>query len=285
MGAPAFKTEATAGDGGLTKVCGGRAAISVACVRSPVIHGAMIDRPPAPSAKPSPAARAAALGVHLFTASGAALGLLALVAAARGAYVEMFVWLGLALFVDGIDGSMARKARVDVAAPTISGDVLDLVVDYVTYVLVPAYALASSGLMPTGLGLVAAAVICVTSAIYFARDGMKTEDLYFWGFPAVWNIVAFYLFVLAPPAAASFAAVVILAVLTFAPIPFVHPFRVRRFRALTLLALVAGAAFAAAALLQDLKPDIFVMTGLVAVALYFTLFGIFRPRNGNGDES
>lgn len=220
--------------------------------------------------------RAAAYGVHLFTASGVVLGFLALVAAVAGDYVLMFVWLGVALFVDGVDGSLARKARVGVVTPRISGESLDLVVDYVTYVLVPAYALATSGLLPTGFGLVGAGVICLTSALYFSWTEMKTDDLYFRGFPAVWNLVAFYLFVLAPPPYVSLGIVLALAALTFAPIAFVHPFRVKRLRIITLALLAAWGAFAVAAVVEDLKPNIFVISGLITIALYFSAFGLFR---------
>lgn len=222
--------------------------------------------------------RVAAFGVHLFTASGVALGLMALLAAAERDFPAMFAWLAAALLVDGLDGGMARKAQVSRAAPEISGETLDLVVDYVTYVLVPAYALAVSGLLPAGLGVAGAVVICVSSALYFALTTMKTDDWYFRGFPAIWNVAVFYLFVLRPPGLLAFAVVLALAALSFAPVAFVHPFRVRRLRPLTIAMLALWGALAAAAVLQGLRPDGFVIAGLVLLALYFVGLGLSRSR-------
>src|SRR5438034_1480371 len=127
--------------------------------------------------------RARAFAVHVFTAAGAALALAALVYAVRGQWAAMFLCLGIALIVDGIDGTIARRLKVAEVLPRWSGDVLDLAVDFVTYVFVPAYAIAASGLLPEVLGLPAGVVIVMTSAIYFADRQMKTADNYFRGFP------------------------------------------------------------------------------------------------------
>lgn len=238
---------------------------------------------PAPDAPPpaTPARRLAALGVHLFTASGAALGLMALLAAVEHDFPKMFWWLGAALVVDGVDGALARKADAKRALPGVSGDTLDLVVDYVTYVLVPAYALAVSGLMPAGFGAPAAALILVTSALYFAIADMKTDDWYFRGFPAIWNVAAFYLLVLSPAPAVALGVVVALAALTFAPIAFVHPVRVRRLRPLTLAATFLWSIFAVVAVAQRLDPDAIVIAALCALGLYFVTLGLLRGRSKN----
>ena len=118
--------------------------------------------------------RALAFSVHVLTACGAALALLALLAAARGDWPLMFLWLGVALVVDAIDGPLARAANVAEVWPRWSGDTLDLVVDYTTYVFVPAYAVAAGGLMPDALALLAAAAIAITGTLYFADREMKT---------------------------------------------------------------------------------------------------------------
>lgn len=236
----------------------------------------MTDPDPANPSPVSSSRRLAALGVHVFTASGAALGFLALLAAVEHDFPKMFWWLGAALFVDGIDGALARKAETRRALPGVSGDTLDLVVDYVTYVLVPAYAIAVSGLMPEGYGTAAAALIIVTAAIYFATTEMKTEDWYFRGFPAIWNVAAFYLFIIAPPPVLGLLIVILLAILTFAPVAFVHPVRVRRLRPLTLAATVLWAVLAVAALLERLRPDAVVVWALVALAGYFVALGLLR---------
>src|SRR5437870_13635817 len=140
--------------------------------------------------------RNAAFLVQVLTASGAALALLSLHAAVQGRWSMMFLWLGLALIVDAIDGPLARRLDVAKALPRWSGETLDLVVDFVTYVFVPAFAISTGGLLPDIVAVPAAIVIVMTGALYFADRQMKTKDNYFRGFPTLWNIVAFYLFVL-----------------------------------------------------------------------------------------
>ena len=217
-----------------------------------------------------------AFAVHIFTASGAALGLLALLAAVASNWPLMFVWLGIALFVDGIDGAFARRFDVANRLPRWSGDTLDLVVDFTTYVFVPAYAVAAGGLVPPLAAIPLAIVIVVTGALYFADRRMKTADNYFSGFPAVWNAPVFYLFLLRPDPWIAAAAILVLAVLTFVPIPFLHPFRVRRFRVFNALLIVAWAALAAVALLRDMSPGPWVTGALCAIALYFLGAGLMR---------
>lgn len=220
---------------------------------------------------------AAAFSVHLFTASGAALALLALFAAVAGQWTLMFVWLGLALFVDGIDGTLARLMNVKALLPRWSGDAIDLVVDILTYVFIPAYAVVAAGLVPGGwIGMALGMLIAVTGVLYFGDQRMKSGDNYFMGFPAVWNLVAFYLFVLAPPPWLAAVMVIALCVLTFVPIPFVHPFRVKRFRIANIVMLAAWGVLAAITLAYDLDPGPWVAAALCVLALYFIAAGAAR---------
>jgi phosphatidylcholine synthase len=232
-----------------------------------------------PAPRHSAAHRAGAFAVHILTASGVGLGLLALLAAHERRFAAMFLWLGIALIVDGIDGPLARLLRVKEVLPRWSGDTLDLVVDYLNYVIVPAYALVLSGIVPAPLSYAAGAAIVVTSALYFADTRMKTEDAYFLGFPAVWNVVVFYLLIGKPAPELALAAIVLFCMLTFVPVPFLHPFRVRRLRALTLLLLAAWAALALTALAYDLSPPGGVWAALLMIGLYFLCAGILRTRD------
>jgi phosphatidylcholine synthase len=168
------------------------------------------------------------------------------------------------------------KVRLKVAEvlPRWSGDVLDLVVDFVTYVFVPAYAIAAGGLFPEALAVPAAMVVVITGALYFADRTMKTADNYFRGFPALWNAAAFYLFVLKPPPWLATAVVVILAVLSFAPFKFVHPFRVARLRAVSIGAVILWAVLAVIAVVRDLDPGPWVAGGLLVIGLYFLGVGL-----------
>jgi phosphatidylcholine synthase len=225
-----------------------------------------------------PFTQARAFAVHIFTAAGAALALAALIYATRGQWAAMFLCLGFALMVDGVDGAIARRLKVAELLPRWSGDVLDLVVDFVTYVFVPAYAIAASGLMPTALAIPVAVIVVVTGAIYFADRNMKTADNYFRGFPALWNAAAFYLFLLQPTPAVAATIIILLAALTFVPFKFLHPMRVARLRSLNIAALILWSALASIALLRDLDPGPWIVGGLVAIGVYFLGVGLSEKR-------
>jgi phosphatidylcholine synthase len=220
------------------------------------------------SSSVSPAMRAAAFSVHIFTALGAGLALIALLEAVREHWAAMFGWLGAALVVDALDGPIARRLDVARVQPNWSGDVLDLVVDFVTYVFVPAYAITASGLLLPLAAPVLGVGIAVSGALYFADRRMKADDNHFRGFPALWNAAAFYLFLLHGPPALSSLAVAILIVLTFVPFHVLHPIRVVRLRRLTLSLLAAWAVLAMFTLASDFDVGAPVTVGLCAIAVY-----------------
>ena len=151
------------------------------------------------SVPPTSRARTAAFAVHIFTAMGAGIALLAMLEAVREHWANMFGWLGVALIIDAIDGPLARKFDVVRLQPNWSGEVLDLVVDFVTYVFVPAYAITASGMLLPVAAPVLGIGIMVSGALYFADRRMKVSDNHFRGFPALWNVAAFYLFLLRLP--------------------------------------------------------------------------------------
>ncbi|MEX0406667.1 phosphatidylcholine synthase [Aquibium sp. LZ166] len=217
--------------------------------------------------------QARAFSVHLLTASGSFLAFLSLVAASEERWTAMFWWLGLALFVDGIDGPIARKLQVKTVLPTWSGDLLDNIIDYVTYVLIPAFALYQRGFMGEGLSFLSAAIIVVSSAIYYADTGMKTKENFFKGFPVVWNMVVFTLFVIEPGEWVSFAVVVFAGILTFLPINFLHPVRVQRLRNINLPIFFAWCIFGAIALVQDMRAYDFVKIGIAVTGVYLFVIG------------
>jgi phosphatidylcholine synthase len=217
---------------------------------------------------------ARAFAIHVFTATGAALAFLALILATGEHWAAMFFCLGAALLVDGIDGPLARSFEVAEALPRWSGETLDLVVDFVAYVFVPAYAITASGLMPDSLSIIAGVVVCITGALYFADRQMKTADNYFRGFPAVWNLAAFYLYVLQPPEWVGAAGIAVLAVLSFTPIRFLHPLRVKHWRLFNVALLVLWAALAFVAVASNLQPGLYVTVPLCIIALYLFLVGL-----------
>jgi phosphatidylcholine synthase len=195
---------------------------------------------PDPQIEPKPpvTTRARAFGVHVFTALGGAIALIAMLEAVREHWAAMFAWLGLALIIDGLDGPLARRFKVEQTLPNWSGDTLDLVVDFLTYVFVPAYAITASGLLvPIATPLLGAAIV-ISGALYFADRRMKTADNHFRGFPALWNAAAFYLFLLKPSPVVGSILLAVLVLLTFVPFNVLHPARTIRFRKLN-LALIA----------------------------------------------
>jgi phosphatidylcholine synthase len=232
--------------------------------------------PDTPHEPPNSPRSAAAFAVHVFTACGAGCALLALNTAVNGQWAAMFAWLGIALCIDGIDGTFARRLQVAKMLPRWSGDVLDLVVDILNYVFVPAYALAASELLPKPAAVPLGLLIVVTGALYFADRLMKTSDYYFRGFPALWNVVAFYLFILKPEPWAGAAVIVALAVLTFVPFHVIHPLRMAHLRVVTTVALAAWTALAIVAVAQDLNPPLWIGAALCALAVYFVAIGFFR---------
>jgi phosphatidylcholine synthase len=214
--------------------------------------------------------------IHVLTASGSAFALLALFAAGERRWPAMFGWLGVALVVDAIDGPLARRFKVETGLPRWSGVTLDLVVDFVTYVFVPAYAIAQSDLIPGLFAPAAGMVVVVTGALYFADRDMKTPDNYFRGFPALWNVVAFYLLLLRPGPVGASVAVAGLAVASFLPFPFIHPLRVKRLRLLNVAVLAAWTALALVALRRDMSPGPWVTGALCVMALYVFGAGVLR---------
>lgn len=224
--------------------------------------------------------RLAALAVHALTASGVVWAFLALVAAGRLDWAAMFTWLGVALFVDGIDGPLARKVAITDVLPEWNGEILDLVVDYLTYVFIPAYAALAAGLFPDGLGIVGAAVICLTSAGFFAKRHQKSADNYFIGFPAVWNLVLFYWMVFDASPEFVLVSTLVLAALTFLPIHFLHPVRVAWFRRVSLLVVAVATPLAIVAIIQDLVPADWVRAGLALALAYLFAISFWRTFRG-----
>ncbi|KIC50475.1 CDP-alcohol phosphatidyltransferase family protein [Tateyamaria sp. ANG-S1] len=215
-----------------------------------------------------------ALGVHLLTATGAVFAMLAMLAAVEAEWDLMFLWLVVAFFVDGIDGPLARKYDVKTNAPEFDGVLLDLIIDYLTYVFIPAFALFASGLMAGWTGWVAIILITFASAMYFADTRMKTKDNSFSGFPGCWNMVVLVIFALEPTFWASLALVTVLAVGMFLPVKFIHPVRTERWRWLSLPMALAWTFFAGWAAWVDFHPESWAHWGLVITSLYLLFAGI-----------
>ncbi|MFD2174629.1 CDP-alcohol phosphatidyltransferase family protein [Rhodobacter lacus] len=218
--------------------------------------------------------RIKALSVHLFTATGAVLSMLAMLAAVEEKWSLMFLWLVVALVVDGIDGPLARRYQVKVNCPTYDGVLMDLIIDYLTYVFIPAYALFKSGLLPGWTGWLAIIAITYLSVVYFADTRMKTKDWSFSGFPACWNMVVLVLFAVSPGYWVTLAVVLALAVAMFFPLKFIHPTRTKRWRPLSLTVALLWTVFAAWAAWVNFEEGSWAHWGLVVTSIYLLGAGI-----------
>jgi phosphatidylcholine synthase len=220
--------------------------------------------------------RLKALSVHLLTATGAVLSMFAMLAAVEENWSLMFLWLVVALIVDGIDGPLARRYDVTKNWPTYDGVLMDLIIDYITYVFIPAFALFKSGLLPGWTGWLAIIVICYGSVVYFADTRMKTKDKSFAGFPACWNMVVLVLFATQPSQAVILATVILLTVTMFTNLKFIHPVRTTRWYPVSLSMCVLWIVFAGWAAWTDFTEGPFAMWGLILTSLYLVLAGIVQ---------
>ncbi|WP_296420767.1 CDP-alcohol phosphatidyltransferase family protein [Pseudooctadecabacter sp.] len=214
-----------------------------------------------------------ALAVHWLTATGAVFAMLAMLEAINRDWAAMFVWLIVAFAVDGIDGPLARKYDVKQHAPQFDGVLLDLIIDYLTYVFIPAYALYASGLMDGWSGWVAIIVITFTSALYFADTRMKTSDYSFSGFPGCWNMLILVLFALTPPWWACLILIAVLSAAMFVPVKFIHPTRTQRWRWLSLPMAFAWTMLAGFAAWASFDPSPVVFWGLMVTSVYLLFAG------------
>ncbi len=220
--------------------------------------------------------RIKALSVHYLTATGAIFAMLAMLAAVDAKWSLMFVWLVVAFVVDGVDGPLARKYDVNKNAPEYDGVLMDLIVDYLTYVFVPAFALFKSGLLPDWTGWVCILVITFASAVYFADTRMKTKDKSFAGFPGCWNMVILVMFAVEPNFWIILVIVIACAGAMFAPLKFIHPVRTVRWRKLSLPLAVLWTILAGMAAWADFQPGPIVTVCLSAASIYLLFVGIIQ---------
>lgn len=173
-----------------------------------------------------------AWAVHAFTASGIVAGFFAMIAIDDGNAFMAFALLFLAIVIDGIDGTFARMFRTTEVLPHVSGKTMDYVIDFATYAIIPTYFIymvtlpSGEYLIPDGLRGITATIILLVSVLYYGHENMVSEDMYFVGFPVMWNFVAFYLYyVLILPPIVNFLIIIILAIMHFVPIKYLYPSR------------------------------------------------------------
>lgn len=217
----------------------------------------------------------------MFTATGVLWGFLAIMAIFNEDWIAFFVWMAVSVFVDAFDGLLARRARVKEVVPGFDGALLDNMVDFLNYVVVPAIFIYSYDLMPEKLALLGVSLIMLSSSYQFCQSDAKTDDHYFKGFPSYWNILAFYLFVLNLSAMTNFIIIVTLVVLVFIPIKYVYPTRTVHLQRLTMPLSVLWGIVCVAILVQYPTPSpILIQLSLLFVVYYVSvsLFAMFSSR-------
>ncbi len=221
--------------------------------------------------------RLAGFAVHVFTALGSVCALLSMLAIFDRAYELAFVWLFVALVIDTVDGTLARAVEVKVHVPRFSGDRLDLVIDYVTYVFVPVLALLHAGFLSGIIGGITGGLILLSALYHFADTESKAADNCFVGFPAVWNIVAFCLFAWNAPGWLAVVISLALVALTFVPMHWVHPMRVARLFWLNVVIAVVGIAAGIWVLATGLPGGVGPGLVLAGASLYFVVLALSWP--------
>ncbi|MFY9263243.1 MAG: CDP-alcohol phosphatidyltransferase family protein [Arcanobacterium sp.] len=230
--------------------------------------------------------RGIAWGVHLFTMSGLVFATLAVLALFNEQYAMLWLWLAIALVIDGVDGTLARHFRVKEALPWFDGGVLDILIDYMTWTFIPAiFMYKALSLGPEPVAAVLMILIMTSSTLCYANEHWKSVDYYFYGFPAAWNIVAVVLYVLQTGAVVNVVATTVLILLTVAPTYWTHPFRVKRFMMVNLVAIIGW--ISATGYLVAVYPEqpigafaVFYITGgwFLLTGLIRTITGPDRPK-------
>ena len=223
--------------------------------------------------------RAAAWGVHVYTATGALSAFFGTLAVFESRYREAFLWMIFATFVDATDGLLARAADVKRVLPRFDGARLDDIVDYLTFVFLPVLLLHHSSALPAGWSLAICSFVLLSSAYGFSSGDAKTDDYFFTGFPSYWNIVALYLHAAALPRAVNATVLVVLSILVFVRIGYVYPSRTPTLKGLTLgLGAVWAVAMIALALTLPNVPPLLLWGSLLYPIYYTVLSFVLQAR-------
>lgn len=228
-----------------------------------------------------------AWSVHLFTATGALWGFLSLLAIFEENWRAAITWMIIAMFVDGFDGMLARWFRVKEYAKNVDGGLMDNIIDYLNYVVVAAFILVKApNLMPTGLEMIGAFSILLTSAYQFSQVDAKTDEqsFFFKGFPSVWNFLVIYMMLLGLSPWFNFALLVLCNILVFVPVKYIYPSRNTRLRRLTLGLTYLYGGIGVWGLLQYPSVPQWIVWISLAYVVYYALLSFF-PRIGRAEPA
>ena len=220
-------------------------------------------------------AKLKAILVHFFTASGVVFGFLALLSAINNNFPACIFWLALALVVDGFDGTLARRYKVDMFTPNIDGAVLDNIIDFFTYVIVPVFMIYNFNFLSNTFALPVSFLILLVSCFTFINKDLKTDDYYFTGFPALWNMLVLYLYILESSQLTNLITILFLCIMTFVPMKFVHPLRVVHLRKTSMIMVLLWCITTVYILISGVENQIVFYTW-VLVNLYFLYSTVHR---------
>ena len=171
-----------------------------------------------------------ALFVHFLTSFGVLAGFFALIAVINNNQSTAFLWLGLAFLIDSVDGTLARKFNVKKNFPNIDGKMLDSIIDFFNYVIVPAIIIYWFKLVPDNFLILIPSILILVSIYSYVNLNVMTNDHYYNGFPAIWNVVVLYFYVFGTNQITNLIILVLLIILKFSPIKCIHPLRVKKLR-------------------------------------------------------
>ncbi len=178
-----------------------------------------------------------AWSVHALTSSGVIAAFFSIICIHEHNWRMSMIWLLVAFFIDGIDGFFARLFRVKEVLPDFEGKNIDYVIDFATYAIIPAFFIYECGILGEEFRLPAVVSMLMVSAYYYGKSSMVSEDMYFIGFPVLWNLVVFYLFfVYSWSPLVNFISIIILSILHIIPLKYIYPSRTPRFRILNVTA-------------------------------------------------
>jgi phosphatidylcholine synthase len=168
-----------------------------------------------------------------------------------------------------------------VHAPGVDGAKLDDLVDYLTFVFLPAYLVYQLDMLPDRWAIPVVSAMLLSSAYGFSASNAKTADHFFTGFPSYWNVVVFYLFALHTKPVGNAAVLLGLAALVFVRVGYVYPSRTPTWRSVTLALGVFWAGIVAWCVWTlPHSPRVLVIGSLVFPVYYVVLSILLHRRRG-----
>ena len=219
--------------------------------------------------------------VHLLTGFGIIAGYFALIAVMNNNQKEAFLWLGLAFLIDSIDGTLARKFNVKKNLPNIDGKMLDSIIDFFNYVIIPSIMIYWFRYVPDQFSVLIPAILIFISIYSYVNLNILTNDNYYNGFPAIWNVIVLYFYIFGTSQNVNLILLTLLIFLKFSPLKCIHPLRVKRFKNLSIIFAIIW--FLTSALLILIKQinqisinEIFIMFFWVISNIYFIVISLSK---------